>query len=105
MERELIFFQHKIYGFNAFEGIIDDMSGWSAPIGKFNLNKKVPILNKNVELIVGRVEKTVEKFLADKNVKNIKFVHIDLDTYESTKFVLNKIKKFLSKDSFILLMN
>lgn len=93
---------NKIYGFDAFEGIIDDMSGWSAPIGEFNLNKKVPIVNKNVELIVGRVEKTVEKFLADKNVKNIKFVHIDLDTYKSTKFVLNKIKNFLSKDSYIL---
>ena len=93
---------NKIYGFDTFEGIIDDMTGWSAPIWEFNLNKKVPIVNKNVELIVGRVEKTLEKFLAEKNVKNIKFVHIDLDTYKSTKFVLNKIKNFLSKDSYIL---
>lgn len=93
---------NKIYGFDTFEGLIDDMTGWSAQIRGFNLNKKVPIVNKNVELIVGRVEKTVEKFLAEKNVKNIKFVHLDLDTYKSTKFVLNKIKNFLSKDSFIL---
>ena len=92
----------KIYGFDTFEGIVDNMTGWTAPIGEFNLNKKIPTVDKNVELIVGRVEETLENFLKEKNVKNIKFVHIDLDTYKSTKFVLNKIKKFLNKDSYIL---
>lgn len=32
----------------------------------------------------------------------INFVHIDVDTYETSKFVLEKIKPHLLKDSIIL---
>ena len=92
----------KIYGFDSFEGIIDNMTGWSAASNEFNLNKKIPKVNKNVELVVGQVENTLEEFLEKEKVKDIKFIHIDLDTYNSTKFVLKRIKKYLSKDSYIL---
>ena len=37
-----------------------------------------------------------------KKKPKINFVHIDLDTYESTKFVLKNIKPFLCKNSIIL---
>ena len=44
---------------------------------------------------------TLEKFLEEKK-PNINFVHMDLDTYPSSKYVLEKIKPFLMKGSIIL---
>ena len=32
----------------------------------------------------------------------INFVHMDMDTYETTKFILQNIKKYLDKNSIIL---
>ena len=51
--------------------------------------------------IVGWIQDTLENFLKEMNNK-INFVHIDVDTYETSKFVLEKIKPYLLKDSIIL---
>ena len=40
-------------------------------------------------------------FLGEKKPK-IKFVHVDCDTYETTKFILKNIKPYLSKGTIIL---
>ena len=61
----------------------------------------MPKTNSNVTLIRGWVQDTIEKFLDEKKPE-INFVHIDLDTYESSKFVLEKIKPFLIKNSIII---
>ena len=71
------------------------------PKGSFNLNKKLPKLNDNIEVIVGWVEDTLDNFLKKHNPK-IKFVHLDMDTYSPTKFVLKKIKPYLVKDAIIV---
>jgi hypothetical protein len=89
-----------IYGFDSFEGLKEDWTGTSLMKGTFNLNKKIPRLNKNVIPIVGWVQDTLVSFL-DKYKPEINFVHLDLDTYESTKFVLSKIKPYLVKNSII----
>ena len=52
-------------------------------------------------LVKGKVQETLLEFLK-KNAPKISFVHIDLDTYESTKYVLTKIKDYVSKDTIIL---
>ena len=64
------------------------------------LNKKPPKLNKNVISVVGWVQDTLEPFLT-KHKPEINFVHLDLDTYESTKFVLTKIKPYIVKNCII----
>jgi hypothetical protein len=94
-------FIKKIYGFDSFEGLREDWVGFSNPSGTFNLNKKIPKLNKNVIPIVGWVQDTLKPFLND-NKKEINFVHMDMDTYETTKFVLENIKPYLSKKCIIL---
>ena len=71
------------------------------PEGHFNLDKKVPKLNSNVEPIVGWVEDTLENFLKKHNPK-INFVHMDMDTYAPTKFTLEKLKPYLVKNSIIV---
>ena len=57
---------------------------------------------KNVKLIKGKVQETLDQFLKDKTDKKIVFVHLDMDTYASTKYALNKIKPFLQKGSVLL---
>jgi hypothetical protein len=91
----------KIYGFDSFKGLRNDWPGHTDhPEGKFDLNLKLPKLNNNVVPITGWVEDTLDIFL-NNNKSEINFVHIDLDTYESTKFVLEKIKPRLSKNCII----
>jgi hypothetical protein len=94
-------FVNKLYCFDSFEGLKEDWVGTSAPKGYFNLNKKIPKLNSNVEPVVGWVEDTLDDFLKKHNPK-INFVHMDMDTYSPTKFTLEKIKPYLVKDAIIL---
>lgn len=90
-----------IYGFDSFEGLREDWVGIrNHPKGTFNLNKKLPKLNKNVIPVVGWVQDTLVPFL-EKHKPEINFVHLDMDTYESTKFVLTKIKPYLGKNCII----
>ena len=91
----------KIYAFDSFEGLKEDMLGNTEAIGTFNLNKKIPSLNQNVVPIVGWIQDTLDKFLEKENPK-INFVHIDVDTYETSKFILKKIKKYLVPNATIL---
>ena len=93
-------YTNKIYGFDSFEGLREDWFGTLAPKGTFNLYKKLPKVRNNVILIKGWVQDTLDLFL-DKHKPEINFVHLDLDTYESTKFTLEKIKPYLTKKSII----
>lgn len=90
----------KLYCFDSFEGLQEDWVGKSQLKGHFNLNKKVPKLNSNIEPVVGWVEDTLEDFLKKHNPK-INFVHMDMDTYTPTKYTLEKIKPYLVKNAII----
>ncbi len=91
----------EIYGFDSFQGLKEDWQGFDVLKGTFDLGGKIPRLNKNVIPISGWVQDTLEKFLNEKK-PNINFVHMDLDTYDSSKFVLKKIKPYLKKGSIVL---
>ena len=92
----------KIYGFDSFEGLKEHWVGaLNAPKGTFNLEKKIPVLNDNVVAVQGWIQDTLKKFLSEKKPK-INFVHIDVDTYETTLFLLKELKPFLYKNSIIL---
>ncbi len=91
----------KMYVFDSFEGLSEDWSGKSYPKYYYNLNKKIPKLNSNVEPVVGWVEDTLEVFLKKYNPK-IKFVHFDMDLYTPTKFTLEKLKPYLTKDAILI---
>jgi hypothetical protein len=89
-----------IYGFDSFEGLREDMLGAPGPKGSYSLSKKLPKLNKNVVPVVGWAQDTLVLFL-EKHTPEINFVHLDMDTYETTKFVLTKIKPYLAKNCII----
>ena len=94
-------FVKKLYCFDSFEGLREDWHGKSLAKGSFNLNKKIPKLNSNVEPIIGWVEDTLEDFLKKENPK-INFIHLDMDTYGPTKFTLEKVKPYLVKNAIII---
>jgi hypothetical protein len=94
-------FVNKLYSFDSFEGLKEDWIGNSKPKGFFNLNKKIPKLNSNVEPIIGWVEDTLDDFLKKHNPK-INFVHLDMDTYSPTKFTLEKLKPHLIKNAILI---
>ena len=76
----------KIYGFDSFVGLKEDWKGSNWSKGSFDLKGKIPDLNKNVIPIKGWVQDTLPKFLNEKK-PSINFVHMDMDTYATSKFV------------------
>ena len=93
----------KIYGFDSFVGLKDEWitNNFHAK-GHFNLNKNQPKILSNIELIDGWVEDTIDNFIEKNIEKKIGFVHFDMDTYSSTKLILEKIKKYLEPGAIIL---
>ena len=94
-----------LFAFDSFEGLSEDQIGHLDNYkGKFNRFKKLPKLENNVIPVVGWIQNTLPLFLKEKvnDQFKIRFVHIDVDTYETTKFILEQLKKYLMKDSIIL---
>ena len=54
-------------------------------------------------MIKGDILKSLPKFLKNKKKLKISFLHLDLDVYEPTKFVLNQLFKMVSKNGVILI--
>ncbi len=94
-----------IYGFDSFAGLNEDWLGTTVIKGAMDLKQKVPPLNNNCIPIVGLVEETLPKFISEKKNLKINFVHMDLDVYSSSKFVLSKIKPYLTNNAIIILDN
>jgi len=92
--------QNNLYGFDSFLGLVNDMKGHSLFENNFNLNGENP-LNKNKKIIEGNIEDTLKIFLKE-NLNLINFIHIDTDTYETCKFILENTKNKMAKNSVIL---
>lgn len=90
--------KNKIYGFDSFLGLPEGNDYWSE--GMFNMNGNPPKVDKNVELVVGWFEDTLDNFLTEHD-ENISFLHVDCDIYSSSKFVLNKLKDRIAKGTVI----
>ena len=93
---------NKIYGFDGFEGLKEDWLGYRHDKGHSNLKGIAPEVPQNVTLVKGWVQNTLPIFIEENKNLKINFVHMDLDTYESTKFVLQKIKPYLLNKAVIL---
>jgi hypothetical protein len=82
--------QRMLYGFDSFEGFSEEWTG--SPVGKrqFDVRGALPDVPSNVELIVGFVEDTYEKFLARPGIaqQRVAVLHIDTDTFSPAKVVL-----------------
>jgi hypothetical protein len=88
------------YGFDSFLGLDEDWKGSFYGKGHFSMGGVPPKVNNNVELVVGRFQDTLPQFLTEHS-EPFAFINIDCDTYESTKYVLDTIKKQLVVDTII----
>lgn len=95
----------EIFAFDSFEGLYEDQLGHlDNHAGQFNKLKKIPELDGNVKPVTGWIQDTLPKFISENfnDKSKVKFIHIDVDTYETTKFILINLKKYLEKDTIIL---
>jgi hypothetical protein len=77
---------HKIHGFDSFEGLPEDWKdGYEK--GVFSVGN-LPKVKDNVSLIKGWFSNTLPDFM-EKESENVAFLHIDCDLYSSTKTIFD----------------
>jgi len=79
-----------VWGFDSFEGLAEDWGGTGLMKRAFDIGGKLPKVPTNVTLVKGWFDKTLPPFLRE-HTGPIAFAHLDADTYESTKYVLDQI--------------
>lgn len=77
-----------VYGFDSFEGLREDWKGWKETKGYFNLHGRLPSVEQNAVLVKGWFHESLPRFLSD-HPETASFIHVDSDTYESAKTVLD----------------
>lgn len=92
----------RVYGFDSFEGLEEDWSGYVLPKGTFSTGGKLPKCEKNVKLFTGWYEETVPKFIEELLQSKIQILHMDSDTYKPTAYVLNSLSKNLGAGTIVI---
>ena len=106
----------KIYGFDVFgkfpkaknQGDKSWVKKWEKNAGDgIDVKELNGILSdkkfSNFELVKGDVKKTIPKLIKQHPGLKISLLHLDMDIYEPTKFVLNKLFPYVVKGGIILL--
>lgn len=94
------FTNDNVYGFDSFEGLPEKWrDGFDK--GAFTRNGNLPSVNKNVILIKGWFEETLEEFIKKQN-KKVSFLHLDADLYSSTKYILNTLKDYIDDECIVI---
>jgi predicted O-methyltransferase YrrM len=89
-----------VYGFDSFYGLPEDWAGHGETKGAFSQGGKQPKVPKNVVLVQGMFQDTIDTWLAA-HADPIGFLHIDCDLYSSTCVVLEKLAGRLRAGSVI----
>lgn len=77
-----------IHGFDSFEGLPEDWTGYNISASVFDLKGVLPKVPDNVQLHKGWFSETLPGFL-EENPGPVAFIHIDCDLYSSTKDALS----------------
>ena len=89
-----------IYGFDSFEGLPEEWSGWVQDKGIFAMHT-LPKVRTNVEMVVGWFDQTLPVFL-NEHPQDVAFVHIDSDLYSSAKTVLFNLAACIKPGTIIV---
>lgn len=109
----------KIIGFDTFEdfpeaqfeadkktrdGFVKETNGGkSISLAEINSLLGAQNLNKNVEIVKGDILKTLPNYLKENPALKISLLHIDVDLYEPTKYVLETLFERVTKGGIIIL--
>jgi len=109
-------FSRKVYGFDTFKEFPTQKrkndkklkKDFTADAGKpIRKNILKSILDKkkfeNFELVEGDVLKSLNKFLKNNPNLKISLLHLDMDVFNATNFVINKLKDRIVKNGIILI--
>ena len=109
-------FGRKIYGFDSFGKFpttndIGDkkfFKNWKKSVGESISKKELSKIFfdkkfENFELVKGDVFKTIPKFIKNNDNMKIALLHLDMDVYKPTKFVINKLFEKMSSNGIILI--
>lgn len=92
---------HEIWGFDSFAGL---PRRWIGPFnkGSFSTGGSLPNVEPNVRLVKGWFSDTLPPFLKGLGKRQVAFLHIDSDLYESAAFVLDQLERFVSAGTVIV---
>lgn len=90
----------KFFGFDSFEGLQEDWFGTWMPKSFFDQKGRLPNVPNNVKLIKGWFKNTLPDFLEEEN--NFALIHIDCDTYESTKEIFEILGNKIDSGTVII---
>jgi hypothetical protein len=90
-----------IHGFDSFEGLPSDWSGYVMGKGYFSTDGRLPSVPKDVKLYPGWFDTSLPRWLAE-HPGPVAFLHIDCDLYESTKTIFDLLAPRLVAGSVIL---
>ena len=91
----------QFHGFDSFEGLPEQWSGYSQPKGAFSTGGRMPAVPSNVTLHKGWFADVVPLWLAS-NSGPVSFAHIDCDIYSSTVEILKNLASRLQPGTVIL---
>lgn len=89
-------------GFDSFLGLKEDWIGHHETQGAFSQSGRPPKVNENVKLQSGWFEVSLPAFINRNGLDELRFIHVDCDTYESTKTVLDALAPHLVRGTYIL---
>ena len=108
-------FSRRIYGFDTFKNFPSEKSKidkklikkWEnvagQSISKNELNENLQLKKfENYELIQGDIKNTLPEFLKRQRNVKISLLHLDLEVYGATKYVINKLIDKMSPKGIIL---
>lgn len=92
--------QQSIFGFDSFEGLPENWTGWMQQKGAFG-GEDIPEVRANVSLVTGWFDDSLPPFLADHG-EDLAFAHIDSDLYSSAKTILTELEPRIKPGSIIV---
>ena len=90
----------RVFGFDSFEGLPEDWTGWVQEAGTFG-GEGLPNVRANVELVKGLFADTLPGFLED-HPGWLALAHVDSDLYSSAKTVLDAFEPRIRPGSIIV---
>jgi len=93
--------EYIFHGFDSFIGLKEAWQGNQFTEGAFSLNGRKPKVPKNVKLYAGWFDETLPVFLSQIDEK-VSFIHLDADTYESTKYVLETLESLIGRGTILV---
>ncbi len=94
-----------VHAFDAFEGLRNPWSKTDVPPNAIDMGGVVPealLAVKNVVCHVGWVEETLPKFLRENPGSNFSLIHLDMDVYPPTDFVLKTLATQLNRGCVVV---